>query len=884
MYDDEINMMDRIALSRTGITRDDVVAPFEQPMRLSMLERSFVHPRLISFLGKKGDVFVTQTKKYNKFAKLLSDDDLVRQQSTEKDASEIDIDEEMDEQIDEIGDVQEDEGGELRKKLETRLHKKIKHQLEKCRDAFYNRRAEVLERQSNELYQGKNAIPNSACLEALVNELTRLHDDNKHAKILIFAHNTHVIDFLSIFLQVIFDLPLAVQKIYGGTLKSKVRKIKDDFETDSRQKFLLLNHKSGGVGLNLQVATACVFVQYHWTSTVLEQAINRIHRINQRSNCECVFLVAKHSFAHIQLMTFAMRRALKAYKFLTNEDKLSNFYAKCVDDEVWSPFFQFAYKSFVEQDDDNGGEACQYLNVIPGTSYKIDPGDIETNKKNLDNCIDAYERDLRRVFFKLYIQSLRSRRNEFGEGKFIRNSTGTNTALPQILRKLDPAVISKYVFEDVEEDPKQGIAEEKIDDSDLDEDPEPSAPTTEVSIRNFLVWICRKIYIDAPTARDDYVLKAKKYRENVNRLLQTLLLAFQVLERNKRTRKKSTNQNITTVLDYAVTTVDGKKIIVEDVVNFVFFNKAAEIHNLRSQDKADQIQDTLTSIIAYYNGNRNLIPTYTFMTPHSIGSKHPIFMDCKIRNSAPVTQNILFDVVTGDEAPDDPFRYNKRVFIVKSEQLEKNDNTGEGVQIYYKPDKNDVGDLTSENVLIEWKYKKEYSGTFAEIVVDAVSREISELKSFKDSNDVTILFEFPKVKADDYLTTFFKIVSTSFRFFTKTLYIVLFMTTESYDKYGNLVESKIQTRFRTRQNILNGQKRASRHKLQQIKRGQATTPPPPNTRPPLRGRKPKSETQSSSEDEESEDEQDARVLFEAIRTSIAALKGQLGVGGTSSPL
>jgi SNF2 family DNA or RNA helicase len=55
------------------------------------------------------------------------------------------------------------------------------------------------------------------------------------------------------------------------------------FENDPRRRILLMSYGSGSVGLNLQCANYVFLFDRWWNPAVEDQAINRVHRIGQKS-------------------------------------------------------------------------------------------------------------------------------------------------------------------------------------------------------------------------------------------------------------------------------------------------------------------------------------------------------------------------------------------------------------------------------------------------------------------------------------------------------------------------------------------------------------------------------------------------------------------------
>lgn len=67
----------------------------------------------------------------------------------------------------------------------------------------------------------------------------------------------------------------------------------DRFQTDEQCRLIILNYKSGGVGLTLTAASNVLFVEFPWTAADCNQAEDRAHRNGQKNAVNCVYLLGK---------------------------------------------------------------------------------------------------------------------------------------------------------------------------------------------------------------------------------------------------------------------------------------------------------------------------------------------------------------------------------------------------------------------------------------------------------------------------------------------------------------------------------------------------------------------------------------------------------------
>jgi SWI/SNF-related matrix-associated actin-dependent regulator 1 of chromatin subfamily A len=67
----------------------------------------------------------------------------------------------------------------------------------------------------------------------------------------------------------------------------------DRFQNDEKVRLIILNYKSGGVGLTLTAASNVLFVEFPWTAADCIQAEDRAHRNGQKNAVNCVYLLGQ---------------------------------------------------------------------------------------------------------------------------------------------------------------------------------------------------------------------------------------------------------------------------------------------------------------------------------------------------------------------------------------------------------------------------------------------------------------------------------------------------------------------------------------------------------------------------------------------------------------
>ncbi len=102
----------------------------------------------------------------------------------------------------------------------------------------------------------------------------------------------------------------ALCAFYHGSLDSKRRKsVIDRFKNEPDCRVLLCTD-SGGVGLNLQVASALINMDQPWNPAVLEQRVGRIHRLGQRRSVQVYHFVARDTIEHGMLDVLKFKSAM----------------------------------------------------------------------------------------------------------------------------------------------------------------------------------------------------------------------------------------------------------------------------------------------------------------------------------------------------------------------------------------------------------------------------------------------------------------------------------------------------------------------------------------------------------------------------------------------
>lgn len=111
-------------------------------------------------------------------------------------------------------------------------------------------------------------------------------DGEQGQKLIVFCYLREVVDYLRAEFRdavVVTGAENAEQKQYAV----------DRFQTDERCRLIILNYKSGGVGLTLTAASNVLFCEFPWTYGDCCQAEDRAHRNGQKNAVNCVYLLGQ---------------------------------------------------------------------------------------------------------------------------------------------------------------------------------------------------------------------------------------------------------------------------------------------------------------------------------------------------------------------------------------------------------------------------------------------------------------------------------------------------------------------------------------------------------------------------------------------------------------
>jgi len=106
--------------------------------------------------------------------------------------------------------------------------------------------------------------------------------------LVVFAIHKRVIKHLK------ENFPNAV-KVDGSVTQKQTQEAVDNFQNDPNIQLFIGNIRAAGVGLTLTAASNVAIIQFPWSPSVLNQAIDRVHRITQKKQVTAWNLVGENT-------------------------------------------------------------------------------------------------------------------------------------------------------------------------------------------------------------------------------------------------------------------------------------------------------------------------------------------------------------------------------------------------------------------------------------------------------------------------------------------------------------------------------------------------------------------------------------------------------------
>jgi len=178
---------------------------------------------------------------------------------------------------------------------------------------------------------GGSSDPNLPVASTKIRKLLRiLHADSVEHKTIVFSQFTSMLDLIEPHLKL-----ASIKYVrYDGSMKNDAREAAlSSLRNNKATRVLLCSLKCGSLGLNLTAASRVVIVEPFWNPFVEEQAIDRVHRLNQTVDVKVYKLTVGNTVEERILELQEKKRALakaaieggKAVAKLTMQDLMSLF-------------------------------------------------------------------------------------------------------------------------------------------------------------------------------------------------------------------------------------------------------------------------------------------------------------------------------------------------------------------------------------------------------------------------------------------------------------------------------------------------------------------------------------------------------------------------------
>lgn len=128
-----------------------------------------------------------------------------------------------------------------------------------------------------------------------LDELSRLLEElclQSNRKVVVFSQWAMMTEMVE---SLVRSLGLGCVRLYGGIPTHKRGELMDKFQHDDAIQ-VFISTDAGGVGLNLQSASALINLDMPWNPAVLDQRIARIHRLGQKQKVQIFLLLAEDSY------------------------------------------------------------------------------------------------------------------------------------------------------------------------------------------------------------------------------------------------------------------------------------------------------------------------------------------------------------------------------------------------------------------------------------------------------------------------------------------------------------------------------------------------------------------------------------------------------------
>ncbi|KAH7915692.1 SNF2 family N-terminal domain-containing protein, partial [Hygrophoropsis aurantiaca] len=139
----------------------------------------------------------------------------------------------------------------------------------------------------------RNNFRSSTKLEALIQNLRRLQDQDPYFRVVVFSQFTSFLSLISVAL----DRERLTWYRFDGSMdvRKRTAAISEFKKSERKPKILIVSLKAGGVGLNLTNANHVFMMDCWWNAATENQAIDRVHRIGQEKTVYVKHFIVDHT-------------------------------------------------------------------------------------------------------------------------------------------------------------------------------------------------------------------------------------------------------------------------------------------------------------------------------------------------------------------------------------------------------------------------------------------------------------------------------------------------------------------------------------------------------------------------------------------------------------
>ena len=160
-----------------------------------------------------------------------------------------------------------------------------------------------------------NHSPKLAEFREIIQELTV----EEGRKVVVFSEYERMTRLAG---EVLKDLGIEFASLHGGVPSPQRGPLMQRFREDPRC-VVFLSTDAGGVGLNLQAASAVINFEPPWNPARLEQRIGRVHRMGQTQPVQVIHMLTEGSIEQRVWATMRLKRALFTGLFDSEADEIS---------------------------------------------------------------------------------------------------------------------------------------------------------------------------------------------------------------------------------------------------------------------------------------------------------------------------------------------------------------------------------------------------------------------------------------------------------------------------------------------------------------------------------------------------------------------------------